>query len=40
MELTDAVRGRRMVRAFTPDPVDPAVIDRLCDLARRAPSAN
>ena len=28
-----------MVRAFTPEPVDPAVVDRLCDLARRAPSA-
>ncbi len=39
MELTDAVRRRRMVRAFTSDPVDPAVVDHLCDLARRAPSA-
>lgn len=28
-----------MVRSFRPDPVDPAVVDRLCDLARRAPSA-
>lgn len=28
-----------MVRSFQPDPVDPAVIDGLCDLARRAPSA-
>ena len=28
-----------MVRAFAPDPVDPAVVDDLCDLARRAPSA-
>lgn len=28
-----------MVRAFTADPVDPAVVDHLCDLARRAPSA-
>jgi len=28
-----------MVRAFTPDPVDPAVVDALVDLARRAPSA-
>ncbi len=28
-----------MVRAFTPDPVDRAVLDGLIDLARRAPSA-
>lgn len=28
-----------MVRAFTAEAVDPAVVDRLCDLARRAPSA-
>jgi nitroreductase len=28
-----------MVRAFTAEPVDPTVVDRLCDLARRAPSA-
>lgn len=28
-----------MVRAFTPDPVAPAVVDGLLDAARRAPSA-
>lgn len=28
-----------MVRSFAPDPVDPAQVDQLCDLARRAPSA-
>lgn len=39
MELTDAIARRRMVRAFGPEPVDPAVLDRLCDLARRGPSA-
>lgn len=39
MELTEAVRRRRMVRAFTDEPVDPAVVDALVDLARRAPSA-
>lgn len=39
MELRDAIVARRMVRAFEPRPVDPAVVDDLCDLARRAPSA-
>lgn len=39
MDLTDAVRRRRMVRAFTAEPVDPAVVEGLVDLARRAPSA-
>jgi nitroreductase len=39
MELGDVIRSRRMVRAFTDEPVDPATIDHLCDLARRAPSA-
>lgn len=39
MELTDAVRRRRMVRNFRADPVAPETVDRLCDLARRAPSA-
>ncbi|HWJ63250.1 MAG TPA: nitroreductase family protein [Acidimicrobiales bacterium] len=39
MELNDAIRARRMVRAFTSEPVDPGVLDRLCDQARRAPSA-
>ncbi|HET8620504.1 MAG TPA: nitroreductase family protein [Acidimicrobiales bacterium] len=39
MELSDAVRRRRMVRAFAARPVEPALVDRLVDLARRAPSA-
>lgn len=39
MELTDAVRARHMCRNFSPDPVAPAQVDRLLDLARRAPSA-
>ncbi len=39
MEFVDTVRRRRMVRSFTADPVDPATVDGLCDLARRAPSA-
>lgn len=39
MELTDAIRSRRMVRAFDGRPVAPSVVDGLIDLARRAPSA-
>jgi nitroreductase len=39
MEFTEVVKKRRMVRNFAPDPVDPAAIDRILDLARRAPSA-
>jgi nitroreductase len=39
MEFQDVVRRRRMVRAYAPDPVDPAVVERLLDNAVRAPSA-
>lgn len=39
MELSDAVRRRRMVRAFTDEPVAPPVLDGLLDAARRGPSA-
>jgi nitroreductase len=39
VELSDAVRHRRMVRAYTSDPLPAEVVDRLLDLARRAPSA-
>lgn len=40
MELTAAIRGRRMVRRFDPDrALDPAVVRGLVDLAIRAPSA-
>src|SRR5690606_2202540 len=39
LELGETIRRRRMVRAFTDQPVDPAVVDGLIDLARRAPSA-
>ncbi|NNU26083.1 nitroreductase family protein [Isoptericola sediminis] len=39
MEFRDVVRRRRMVRRFGPDPVDPAVVDRLLAHAVRAPSA-
>ncbi len=39
MEFAEAVRRRRMVRNFTAEPVDPAILDGILDLARRAPSA-
>lgn len=39
MELGDAIRARRMVRAFARRPIRPEVVDDLLDLARRAPSA-
>jgi nitroreductase len=39
VELRDAIGRRRMVRAFTDEPVDRRLLDELCDLARRAPSA-
>jgi nitroreductase len=39
VELRDAVRARRMVRAFARRPVPRPTVDDLIDLARRAPSA-
>lgn len=39
MEHADVVRRRRMVRAFTDEPVAPDVLDGILDLANRAPSA-
>ena len=39
VSFRDLVVRRRMVRAFTDEPVDPGLIDELLDLARRAPSA-
>jgi nitroreductase len=39
MEFRDVVLRRRMVRHFKPDPVDPDAIERILELARRAPSA-
>ncbi|MGQ0830176.1 MAG: nitroreductase family protein [Microthrixaceae bacterium] len=39
MTFRDLVRRRRMVRAFTDEPVDPTAVEGLIDLARRAPSA-
>ena len=39
MEFTEVVRRRRMVRDYTTDPVDPAVVERALAHAHRAPSA-
>ncbi len=39
MDLLEALRTRRMTRAFSPEPVDASVLDSLLDDARRAPSA-
>jgi nitroreductase len=39
VELTEVVRRRRMVRRFARRPVPPETIDRILDLARRAPTA-
>lgn len=39
MEFEQAVTARRMVRAFTGEPVAPETVDRILALARRAPAA-
>ncbi len=38
MELYEAIRGRRSVRRYKPDPVPDEVLDRLLDAAQWAPS--
>ncbi|MGB9914811.1 MAG: nitroreductase family protein [Candidatus Bathyarchaeales archaeon] len=39
MELLEAIRGRRSVRAFKPQNVPDEVVEQLIDTARHAPSA-
>jgi nitroreductase len=39
MEFAEVVRRRRMVRRYAPEPVDPAVVDRMLEHAQRAPNA-
>lgn len=38
-EFSEVVRNRRMTRAYSTRPVDAVVLDRMVDLAARAPSA-
>ena len=40
METWDAVRARRNVRSYLPDPVSPADLERIAEAAWRAPSAS
>lgn len=37
--VDQAIRRRRMTRAFTAEPLDPGLVTRLLDTSRRAPSA-
>ena len=39
MDFQDVVRKRKMVRSFTAEPIDPAVVERIVANAQRAPSA-
>lgn len=39
MEFSDVLRRRRMLRAFTDEPIDPDTVRRLLRAANRAPSA-
>jgi nitroreductase len=39
VELAEALRRRRMVRSFRPEPIPPDALDRVLDAGRRAPSA-
>ena len=39
MQFADCVRSRKMVRAFRKAPVDSELLNRIVDLASRAPSA-
>ncbi len=38
MQVDEAIRGRRTVKAFGPRPVEPEVLDELFELARWAPN--
>ncbi len=38
MTIDEVIRGRRTLKGFKPEPIDPAVIDELLDLAVYAPN--
>ncbi|GAA2756286.1 nitroreductase family protein [Actinopolymorpha rutila] len=40
METWDAIRARRNVRSYRPDPISDTDLDRIVEAARRAPSAS
>jgi nitroreductase len=39
MSVTEAIRRKRAVRAYTPDPVPEAIIDAIVNAGRRAQSS-
>lgn len=39
MDFAEVIRKRKMVRAYTDEPLDPAVVQRILAAANRAPSA-
>ncbi|HYK70871.1 MAG TPA: nitroreductase family protein [Streptosporangiaceae bacterium] len=39
MQTWDAITARRNVRAFSPEPIQPADLDRILEAGRRAPSS-
>ena len=38
MSIDELIRGRRTQKAYAPDPVNRAVLEELCELARWAPN--
>ena len=39
MEVYEVMRRRRSIREFTPDPIPPAALERICEAVRLAPTA-
>lgn len=38
MEVNDAIKGRRSIRKYKPDPIDGKILDQVLEAARQAPS--